>query len=387
MKKMTEIGLISADSHVLEPPDLWTSRVPRKFQDRAPHMVRLDRGDAWIIEGAVDPINFGLNQCGGLGPEQRDPWIRWEDVRPEVRDPEARLRALDQDGVAAEILYPTPRLGNSLWWNDADPELHLCLIRAYNDWLSEFCAHAPDRYIGLALLPNVGTAAAIAEFRRARQLPGIGGIVIGKYPTGRLAISKEDDALWAELEAAGVPVSIHVSLVTDAPGENSRIPGAGRFRFFDAPLRASEFIESGVFDRFPNLALVLAEVDCGWVPYVREQLDHRYRRTMVPSDMGKIKELPGAYFDRNIFTVFITDSFGIQSRHAIGVNQMMWSSDFAHSATNWPNSRAVVGEHLAGASEAEQRKILAGNAAQVYKLAGRHGSLGGLSSRTVGLSS
>src|SRR5438093_823391 len=185
---MTGIGLISADSHVLEPPDLWTSRVPRKFQDRVPHMVRLDRGDAWIIEGAVDPINFGLNQCGGLGAEQRDPWIRWEDVRPEVRDPGARLRALDRDGVAAEILYPTPRLGNSLWWNTSEPELHLSLIRAYNDWLSEFCGGAPDRLVGLAMLPNVGTAPAIAEFQRALQLPGIGGILIGKYPTGRLAI-------------------------------------------------------------------------------------------------------------------------------------------------------------------------------------------------------
>ena len=109
---MREYRLVSGDSHVLEPPDLWTSRVPEKFRERAPHMVSLPQGDAWIIEGALDPINFGLNQCGGLPREKRVGWIRWEDVRKAGYDPAARLAELDQDGVDADILYPTPRLGN-----------------------------------------------------------------------------------------------------------------------------------------------------------------------------------------------------------------------------------------------------------------------------------
>src|SRR5581483_10784921 len=102
-----------------------------------------------------------------------------------------------------------------LFWNNADPEFHLAMIQAYNDWLSEFCRVAPDRLIGLALLPNAGVELAIAEFRRACALPGIGGITLGQYPHGGAAPAPEDDAFWAEAEAAGVPVGVHVSFATD----------------------------------------------------------------------------------------------------------------------------------------------------------------------------
>ncbi|HEV2368551.1 MAG TPA: hypothetical protein VGR90_01670, partial [Acidimicrobiales bacterium] len=128
--------LISADSHVNEPPDLWTTRVPAALRDRAPRVERLAQGDAWIIEGVDDPVNFGWNACAGLAPEDvKDGWMRFEEMRTGGYDPAARLEEMDRDGVDAEVLYPTPRLSNAIVAN-RDPEYHLAMVRAYNDWLS-----------------------------------------------------------------------------------------------------------------------------------------------------------------------------------------------------------------------------------------------------------
>ena len=138
---MRNYRLISADSHVSEPPGVWVDRMPQRFKDRAPHMVSLEKGDAWIFEGYPEPINFGLNQCGGLPPERRVAWIRWEDARAAGYDPAVRLADMDQDGVDADILYPTPRPSIAMVRLQDDPELHLAQVQAYNNWLSEFCSH------------------------------------------------------------------------------------------------------------------------------------------------------------------------------------------------------------------------------------------------------
>ena len=112
-----EYKLISADSHINEPPDLWRDRVPAQYRDRVPRIDHFERGDAWVMEGALDEINFGTNCCAGLPAEERSPWIRWEEVRAGGYDPKARIEEQDQDGVDAEILYPTPRVGNQVVWH------------------------------------------------------------------------------------------------------------------------------------------------------------------------------------------------------------------------------------------------------------------------------
>ena len=115
--------LISADSHINEPPDLWRDRVPAKFRDRAPRIEHFEQGDAWVMEGALDAINFGANCYAGLPAEQRSPWIPWEDVRAGGYDPAARIAEQDEDGVDAEILYPTPRVGNQVFWHVQRPRV------------------------------------------------------------------------------------------------------------------------------------------------------------------------------------------------------------------------------------------------------------------------
>ena len=363
---MRDYRLISADSHITEPPGVWVDRMPQRFKERAPHMVSLEKGDAWIFEGYPEPINFGLNQCGGLPPERRVAWIRWEEARVAGYDPAVRLADMDQDEVDADILYPTPRPSIAMVVLQADPELHLAQIQAYNNWLSEFCSHDLERLGGLAVIPNIGVEAAVLEMRRAIKLPGIRGVLLGQLPHGGRDISPKSDPFWAEAQDAAVPVAVHISLSTGGPRRQTQGLQTAEFRFFEIPVLNADFIYTGVFDRFPDLMMVMAEGDCAWIPYVKEQMDDRFHR-VHPDTRPSIKLRPSEYYDRNIFSVYITDHFGIQLRKDVGVDQMMWSSDFPHTGTHWPNSWKVIEKDFAGVAEEEKHKILAGNAARLYK--------------------
>jgi predicted TIM-barrel fold metal-dependent hydrolase len=358
--------LISADSHVNEPPDLWTTRVSERWRERAPRMERLEQGDGWILDGVSEPISFGMNAVAGKAPGEMQRWVRFEDIARGGWDPKARLEELDADGVDAEVLYPTPRLSQSMFAN-RDPELHLELIRAYNDWLSEYCAHEPARLIGLALVPNRGVSEAAAELERAIGLPGLRGAIIGCYPNGSLEPTAADDAVWGRLADAGWPLHIHVSLSDTFPSEHrSPLPGYGRF--FDAPNRIVQLIFEGVFDRFPTLDLVCAEVDCGWVPYFKEQIDNNYRRLAPLSDFT-ITAPPSEYVERHVHFAYITDSVGVARRDEIGVERILWSSDYPHISTDWPQSWKTIQASMATVPAAERELMLAGNAIRLYQLA------------------
>ena len=358
--------LISADSHINEPPNLYIDHVPAKYKERAPRMEHLPQGDAWIIEGVPDPIHFGMNAVAGLPPEQASAWVRWEDIRRGGYDPAARLLEQDQDGVDAEILYPTPRLSGGITFNRSDPAFQIALIRAYNDWLSEYCAYAPDRLIGIAQIPTVGIDAAIAELERAAKLPAMRGVVIAAYPNGGYDITAEDDAFWARCQELGWPISLHVGFQTETLGmHKTKLPGD--VRFYDVPNRIIQFIAEGVFERFPRLALELVEVDCGWIPYFREQLDDRYKRIHHYANLH-LEKLPSEYFASNIYYTYITDHYGVKNRHEIGVDKILWSSDYPHIGADWPNSWKTIEQDFAGVPEDEKRLILAGNAMRLYGL-------------------
>ena len=131
--------LISCDSHLNEPPNMYIDRVSAKYRERAPRMERFEQGHAWIIEGVEDPINFGMNTTAGLPYEKVNAWMFWEDVRKGGYDPAERLREMDIDCVDAEVLYPTPRLSFSTLWNRADPDFQMQLVRAFFGEIKGYC--------------------------------------------------------------------------------------------------------------------------------------------------------------------------------------------------------------------------------------------------------
>jgi predicted TIM-barrel fold metal-dependent hydrolase len=358
--------LISADSHVNEPPDLWTARVPSAFVDRAPRIDHFDEGDAWVIEGVKDPINFGMNACAGLAPEEMRGWCRFEDIRHGGYDPAARLAEMDADSVDAEVLYPTPRLSQAIFAN-SDADYHLAMVRAYNDWISEFAGYAPERFGGLAMLPNVGVDAALSEIDRVLERKGVRGVVMGRYPNGSLEIMPEDEKVFGALAERGVPLSIHVSLAAGMPASHrAKLPGYGRF--YDAPNRMIELVFSGLFDRYPSLNVFFAEVDFGWLPYVKEQIDNNYQRLDPLSQFG-LQMLPSEYIEKHFHFGFMTDTFGIQHRDYVGSERILWSNDYPHISADWPNSWRTIQAAFSGVPTAERHLILAGNAQRLFGFA------------------
>jgi predicted TIM-barrel fold metal-dependent hydrolase len=355
--------LISADSHVTEPPDLWTERVAAHLRERAPRIERFDEGDAWVLDGVSDPINFGMNACAGLPPTEMRGWTRFEDIRHGGHEPFARLDEMDRDGVDAEVLYPTPRVAQAIVANP-DVELQLACVRAYNDWLSEYVAAAPDRFGGQVLVPACGVEHAAAELDRVLGRPGMRGVMLGCYPNGELTPSADDDKVWARAVEAAVPVSIHVSLSKAMPkAHKAKLPGYGRF--YDAPERMIELIFSGVFDRLPELQFVFAETDMGWVPYVKEQIDNNYHRLDPVSAFG-LAAPPGEYIERHFHFAYMTDTFGLRNRHDVGVDRILWSSDYPHISADWPHSWRTIQASFSGIPTAEREQILAGNAMRLY---------------------
>jgi len=363
--------LIDADTHINEPPDLWTKRVPAKFKDRAPHMQHFEQGDAWVLEGVKDPINFGSNASAGIPLADRSAWVRWEDIRAGGYDPKARLLEMDADLVDAAVIYPTPRISHLVIANP-DPEFHLAMVQAYNDWLSEYCEHDPSRLGGIMLVPNRGVADAVREIQRVADRPGIVGCLIGCYPHGDLNLAEEDDPVWQEIAGRGMPLHIHVALVNEYP-RDIYASGAiteglvmGYLRFRDVPGRMLQFLEGGVFNRFPDLKIVLAEVDAGWVPYVKEQVDNRVLRREYGAAMRK-KRLPSSVIEEHFYYTYITDHFALRNRHAIGVERLMWSTDFPHGGSDWPFSVRTIHADFAGVPGRERDLILAGNAQRLYR--------------------
>ena len=363
--------LIDADTHINEPPDLWTKRVPAKFKDRAPHMQHFEQGDAWVLEGVKDPINFGSNASAGIPLADRSAWVRWEDIRAGGYDPKARLLEMDADLVDAAVIYPTPRISHLVIANP-DPEFHLAMVQAYNDWLSEYCEHDPSRLGGIMLVPNRGVADAVREIQRVADRPGIVGCLIGCYPHGDLNLAEEDDPVWQEIAGRGMPLHIHVALVNEYP-RDIYASGAiteglvmGYLRFRDVPGRMLQFLEGGVFNRFPDLRIVLAEVDAGWVPYVKEQVDNRVLRREYGAAMRK-KRLPSSVIEEHFYYTYITDHFALRNRHAIGVERLMWSTDFPHGGSDWPFSVRTIHADFADVPGRERDLILAGNAQRLYR--------------------
>ena len=192
-----EYHLMSSNGHLEAPPERWSHRVPEKWRDRAPRSIDLpEGGDAIIIEGRPFlEANF-LDLRAGRAPGQWQPFgLRVEDAAG-VGPPEQRIREQDEDGLDAEVLFPAMVAGPALWRNISHDEPCKAMIRAYNDWLGEeYCLVAPDRLIGLGVMPWTNADDAVAEMEHCAKL-GLKGIVMGCLPNGKGYPTPEDDKFW-----------------------------------------------------------------------------------------------------------------------------------------------------------------------------------------------
>jgi len=366
--------LISADSHILEPPHLWTTYMAAKFHDKVPRVVSDgDGGQAWQFAADTAPAPIGIYASAGRKHEE----VRWTGVTFAAANQgnfrgKPRLEEQDLDGVDAEVLFGSARM-MSHFYSDADPAFQLAGVQAYNNWLhDEIMSVDPNRLIGMACMPALGVKESIAEMERCLQL-GFKGIWINFFPSMGETITAEDDEFWAACQANDVPIHMHVRLFRKPAKPKPKgvrggdLTGLANVGAADMITILPELISSGVHDRFPDLTWVMVEAGAGWIPYILEQLDDRWRRNRHWLPV-KLEHEPSYYFRRNWRSVFMIDHYAVHNRHTLGIENLLWSTDYPHHGCDWPETRKVVDEMFRGVPDAERWQITAGNAIELYGL-------------------
>jgi len=374
---MAEYRVISADSHVFEPPDLWTERVEPNLRSRAPYIVR-EEGEDWFCCDGYRMIGL----AGGTQPGRRfeDPGSITtsdvlENVLPGAYIPEEAVKDLDTDGVDMSIVYPT--LG--LWlYRLPDTNLITHLFKTYNDWVAEFCKPFPDRLKGIALLNVDDIQVAVSELERAANIGLVGAMMTVAPLEGRAYDSLIYEPLWAAAQDLEMPLSLHVAsnkkpswdeIVDMGKWDNFRKPSYGANVDYWVRVALADMIFSGVFERFPKLQVGSVEMELSWVPHFLDRLDYMYTQKGLERVMYVYKNnaLPRDFFHRNVFLGFQEDALGIKLRDIIGVDNMQWGSDYPHQESTFPRSREILEEILVDCTEEEKAKIAGGNAARVYR--------------------
>ena len=359
-----------------EPPDTWQSRVPAALRDRAPKVVHTDRGDVWSFDDGKSMRPVGLTATAGLSYLQYRPsGITYEEMRPGSYDTKARLADLDADGIYAQILYPSVTLSGAKVYGQ-EPELQRACVRAYNEWLAEFCDGSEGRLVGQGILPTTSVDDAIAETERALEL-GHRGVVISSFPNGTLEASSEDDRFWAFAEEADVPVAVHIgsflkSVGGAAPALDTLafmgVAGASKAGAHTIPV-VCDLIFSGIFERFTKLKLLLVEANIGWIPTLLEQVDDMFLRyRWFTNGVEQMRTMPSRTFHRNFWATFMIDTVGIQLRYRMNLGHLLWSTDYPHTGSDWPNNRVMIERDFRGVPADEVRRMLHENCKDLYHL-------------------
>lgn len=378
---MASIKVISADSHMMEPPDLWVERLDNKFKERAPKVVTQEAGARPLfVAPGLEPYPISVAFAAGRSGNELREFIGKAGAQDaeRYRDPVRRIEDQDRDGIVAEVLYTT--LGMSLFGLE-DAELQAACFKSYNDWTAEFCSYNPRRFIGMALISLADIDLGAQELRRAANIGLRGAMIWGSAPVDKPFWHPMYDPFWATAQELEMPLSLHV--ITGGPKsrgrkteerdvDRPRMKGLHRLTNYmslsaDVIASFSEIIMGGVLMRFPRLKLVSAENDCGWIPHFMYRMDHAFEKFGVglerPLDLK-----PSEYVRRQLWATFQDDPIGPLIANYFGEDRYMWASDYPHTDSTFPHSREVIERDFASVSEPIKRKIVCNNAAQLYRI-------------------
>jgi predicted TIM-barrel fold metal-dependent hydrolase len=372
---MAGYKLISSDSHVYEPQDLWTTRMDAKVRDRAPHIVRQEDGDWWFCDGRKVAGTGAGSQTGRRfeHPDELSRTDRFEHVRRGGYIPEERLKDMEQDGVAAEVVYPT--IGFLLYNMVEDRQLLSACFTAYNDWLAEFCQAYPERLKGVALINLDDVQEGVEELARARKI-GLVGALIPAYPRiDRPYSSPEYASFWAAAQDLDMPVGMHIATYRPGPDQlhgfqdvDQLSPGFLANADHWVRMSLADVIFAGVFESYPRLHIGTVEQELSWIPHFLDRIDYTYTQRARRAYWHRFKgnALPSDFFHQNVFCSFQEDALGIRDRYVIGVDNLMWGSDYPHQESTWPKSREILERILKEVPEGEKAKIAGENVARLY---------------------
>jgi len=327
--------MVSADSHVDEPLDLWKD-IPARLRGQMPKRRSLENRP----DGAMDA--------------------------------ERRIPDMDLDGVAAEILYPSA----CLWYFNLAQEVQETIFPIYNDWLADYCRHAQGRLFGITVLPAYDIDFAVKELRRGFD-QGLKGAMVWREPHPDLPFTHPDhyEPLWAAAAELGQPISLHTLtgfnyMMKKREGIEA-IRGSVNLKTHDAVNAMFDLIWSGVCDRHPKIRFQFVEAEIGWIPFVVQQWDYYYKRYERPGlyqQKFPIKRLPSEIFAEHFYATFMDDFIGTQTLAFWGEKNCMWSSDYPHPNMTWPNSRAFAAKNIGHLPTDKKVRLLSQNVIDLYGL-------------------
>lgn len=376
---MGDYRIISSDGHIFEPPDLWKPRMKPEFRDRAPYIGKRDTGgEAWFCDGhlLVEAV-VGGSQAGLRfeAPDQLSYQATAEMQRPGGWDPDEHVKDMDIDGIDVEIIYPSAgqnayRVQDSLLLDD--------ICRAYNDWIADFCDTHPKRLRGVGMINLDDIQVGVQEMQRCKKL-GLAGVLITIYPPEDHGYHlPEYEPLWATAQDQDMPLGMH--LVSNRPASYEFLRGTDPAFTANtdhwARRSIGQMIFSGVFERYPKLNVGAVEMEAAWAIHFLQAMDFSWtqraqeeqERSIIWYQFKDRDMFPSDYFRQNVFISFQEDRMGIRNRDFIGVDTLLWGSDYPHPESTFPRSREVIDDILSDCTEEEKVKIVGGNAARIYGL-------------------
>ena len=367
--------IFDTDHHVTPPPDMWTSRMPKKYQDIAPRVVDLpDGGQAWSFDGGAIMHLFGLENVGGREPTELSWKTHYDELPKSYYEPQARLEAMDRDGIDVALLFPSVAGQAAAIYDDETFSAH---IQAYNDGIWDWAQEGDaKRMLPAAHLPNRGVEMTMQELDRVVKKGFVHFQYTGSPSSSPLPVAG-DDPFWAMVQETGIVVSMHggssagrpkpkaPAKATPAPPvHDQEMIAAMRSSGLGAQTALGVMILSGVLERFPKLKVSLIETSTGWLPQFLNQLDAVYTQHRWLGEQ-KLSRLPSEYAKQVLIGVD-REMQGIKHRHQVGVDNITFGTDYPHIGSFWPHTRFYIDLLFDGVPEDEREKILWSNAATMY---------------------
>ena len=391
--------IISVDDHVIDPPNLWLDRLPAKFHDRAPRVVRkraqgieaIDGktsivespdakwADIWLYDDVAVPLTAGVTAVGPTRDLVASTLMTYDEILPGCWQQKARLEDMDLNWTDAQICFPQfPRFCGQTFLERDDKQFALMCIEAYNDFMiDEWCAgDGAGRLIPLTIVPLWDAELAAAEIRRCAD-KGSHAVTFSECPPylGLPSVySGYWDPFFAACDETDTVINMHVgsssTMLTTSADAPVTMVAAMNFVYLAAAL--GDWLFAGILARFPNLRVALSEGQAGWMPYMLERVDSLWERSdiYVANMHDRVPERPSSYVPGRIFGCIYDDVAGLRARDQIGMSQIMFESDYPHADSTFPHTARVAEKLIAeaGLDEHETWQLLRGNAIACYRL-------------------
>jgi uncharacterized protein len=375
--------IIDSDSHVTEPPDVWTARVPAKYRDEVPRVVRKGTADMWVL--GDDPLTpVGVTAPAGWPTFPPEYPQTYEDCHPGAYDSHARLRYMDEAGIWAQVLYPNVGgFGSQNFLKMDDDNLKLICVEAYNDFLLEWASVDNERLLPVVATPFWDVEATVKEVERCIPHGARGILFTGEPQRYGLPVmgARDWDPLWEVARDSGLPIHFHIgnagSTLEDASPERYRdhgVPAAQSYTavslFLKNGVQCSDLITSGVLNRYPQLKFVSVESGIGWLPFMLEATDYSWLGAFRPGRERTDEDvLPSELFRQSVYVTYWFES--VAPKHfldVVPVDNVLFETDFPHTTCLFGNIQETIQAGLGHVDDAVRRKILWENAAKLYRI-------------------